>query len=162
MISLIVAMDQRNLIGKNNELPWYIPKDLKRFKELTTGGVVVMGRKTSESILARIGTPLPGRISVVVTRDSAYTCEGAVIANSLEHAMGNARLFGGREIWIIGGAEIYRQALAESLPDRLVITRIDGEYEGDAYFPPIPPIYRLASTEPGGEYWSYETWEKIG
>lgn len=159
-ISLIVAMDSTGLIGHAGDLPWYIPRDLKRFKELTTGGVVIMGRKTFESIVARIGTPLPGRINVVITRDREYRHEGAVIAHSLELAVGNARLFGGRDIWIIGGAEIYRQALDAGIPDTLEVTRVDGAYEGDTWFPDIPSSYRLVGTEPGGSYWSYETWTR--
>lgn len=119
-----------------------------------------MGRKTFESIVARIGTPLPGRINIVVTRDREYRHEGAVIAHSLEIAIGNARLFGGRSIWIIGGADIYRQALELGIPDTLEVTRVEGVYEGDTWFPAIPASYRLSSSEPGGDYWTYERWER--
>jgi dihydrofolate reductase len=125
-VSLIVAMAKNRVIGANNTLPWHLPADLKRFKALTMGHHIVMGRKTYESI----GKPLPGRISVVVTRNADYSVPGVIVVNSLETAL--ASCGGDREIFIIGGAELYRQAV--NLADRIYLTEIDAGISGDAYF----------------------------
>jgi dihydrofolate reductase len=124
--SLIVAMAKNRVIGVNNTLPWQLPADLKHFKSLTMGHHIIMGRKTYESI----GKPLPGRISVVVTRNANYSMPGVIVVNSLESAItvcGNDE-----EIFVIGGAEIYRQAI--KLADRIYMTEIDVEISGDAHF----------------------------
>jgi len=125
-VSLIVAMARNRVIGANNSLPWHLPADLKHFKSLTMGHHIVMGRKTYESI----GKPLPGRTSVVVTRNAGYAPPGVITANSLEAAIsacGDAE-----EIFVIGGAELYRQAMA--LADRIYLTEIDADKDGDTYF----------------------------
>lgn len=124
MIQLIAAMAKNRVIGKDNQLPWRLPADLKRFKALTMGHTLVMGRKTFESI----GRPLPGRTTIVVTRRTDFHPNGVRIAHSLADA-----LAGSGQIFVVGGAEIYEQALA--LADRLELTVIDADYDGDAVFP---------------------------
>ena len=126
-------MEENHAIGKDNHLLWHIPDDLKRFKALTLGHPVIMGRKTFESILSALGKPLPGRTNIVITRNTGYRHEGATIAHSLEEAIAKAREIDSEEIFIGGGSEIYRQAL--SYVDRLYLTLIDDEKDGDAFFP---------------------------
>ena len=126
-LSIIVAMAQNRTIGINNTLPWRIPEDLKHFKMLTMGHHMIMGRKTFDSI----GRPLPGRTTVVVTRNRELKIEGCIMAHSLEDAI--AACAGDDEIFIVGGAEIYAQALP--LTDTLYVTEIQQNVEGDAHFP---------------------------
>jgi dihydrofolate reductase len=125
-VSLIVAMAKNRVIGINNTLPWYLPADLKHFKTLTMGHHIVMGRKTYESI----GKPLPGRTSVVVTRNADYAPSGVVVADSLEAAI--SACGNDEEIFVIGGAELYRRAIA--LADRIYLTEIDADISGDSHF----------------------------
>ena len=126
-IALIVAMAQNRTIGVNNTLPWRCPEDLKHFKTLTMGHHMIMGRKTFDSI----GKPLPGRTTVVVTRDRELQIEGCLIAHSLSEAI--AVCANDSEIFIVGGAEIYQQAMA--LVDTMYITEIQQNVTGDAHFP---------------------------
>ena len=126
-LSLIVAMARNRTIGVNNTLPWRCPEDLKHFKALTMGHHMIMGRKTFDSI----GKPLPGRTTVVVTRNADLEIPGCVIAHSLNEAI--AACAGDEEIFIVGGAELYQQAVP--LADTLYITEIQQDVEGDAYFP---------------------------
>lgn len=126
-ISIIVAMAKNRTIGVNNTLPWRCPEDLKHFKALTMGHHMIMGRKTFDSI----GKPLPGRTTVVVTRDTELKIEGCLMAHSLLEAL--AACAGDSQIFIVGGAQIYAQAM--HLADTLHITEIQQEVEGDAYFP---------------------------
>lgn len=126
-ISIIVAMAKNRVIGINNTLPWRCPEDLKHFKALTMGHHIIMGRKTYESI----GKPLPGRTSIVITRNHDYTADGVTIAHTLE--AGIAMCGEDSEIFIIGGAEIYAQALSHA--DKLYITEIQENVLGDAQFP---------------------------
>jgi dihydrofolate reductase len=126
-LSIIVAMAQNRTIGINNTLPWRCPEDLKRFKALTMGHHMIMGRKTFDSI----GKPLPGRTTMVVTRNRKLQISGCVMAYSLEKAI--AACAGDEEIFIVGGAELYRQAMP--LVDMLYITEIRQDVEGDAHFP---------------------------
>lgn len=129
MISIIVAVAKGGVIGGDNSLLWHIPEDLKRFKAITTGHPVIMGRKTWESL----GRPLPGRHNVVITRDMSYAADGATVVHSLDEAVS---LFPQKEeVFIIGGGEIYRQAMP--LADRLYITYVCAEYEGDTVFPEV-------------------------
>ena len=134
--SLIVAMAEDNVIGLNNDMPWYIPEDLQHFKAMTLGKPCIMGRKTFESIVARLGKPLPERANIVVSR-SGFTHDGADSASGLEDAIEKAKTIakkdGADEIMIIGGAQIYELALP--LADRLYITKIHEKYDGDAFFP---------------------------
>jgi dihydrofolate reductase len=125
--SLIVAMDRQRVIGYEGRLPWHLPADLQRFKRLTMGHHIIMGRKTWESI----GRVLPGRVSVVVTRNPSYAAPGAVIAESLAHALAVAK--DDSEPFVIGGAELFREALPYGR--RLYITEVLGEYAGDVWFP---------------------------
>ena len=131
MISLICAASQNGVIGVENSLPWRLPADLKRFKRLTLGHHIVMGRKTFESI----GRPLPGRTSVVLTRLKDYEASGCLIASSLEEALSLAR--DDDEIFIIGGASVYQQAL--ELADRIYLTILHQDFEGDTLMFEVDP-----------------------
>lgn len=145
-ISMIAAIGRKRELGKGNELLWRIPDDLKRFKTLTLGHPVIMGRKTFESIFAALGKLLPGRTNIVVTRDASWHHAGALSASSIQEAIEKAKdAEGGDEIFIGGGAEIYRQALP--LADKLYLTLIDDEKEGDSYFPPYPEFTKVVSEE---------------
>ena len=139
MISLLVAHDPNRVIGMNNDLPWHIPADLAYFKKMSMGKAMVMGRKTFESI----GRPLPGRLSIIVTRNEAYTAEGAVVVHNLSDAIARAEEYA-EEVMIIGGAEIFHAAL--EIADRLYITYIQKQYEGDTFFPSYGPEWKLIST----------------
>jgi dihydrofolate reductase len=127
-INIVVAIAANNAIGKNNKLLWHLPKDLKHFKDLTTGHTVVMGRKTFDSV----GKPLPNRRNIVVTRQDIQI-ESCEVVNSLEAAL--ALVAGEEEIDIIGGAEIYKQAMP--LSNYMYLTIVHQDFEGDTYFPPI-------------------------
>ena len=126
-VSLIVAMTKDRVIGVNNTLPWQIPEDLKRFKKLTLGHSIVMGRKTFESI----GRPLPGRQNIVITRNQDYLMPGVEVAHSLDEALNLADK--AKEIFVIGGGEIFSQALPQA--NKLYVTWIHKDIKGDAYFP---------------------------
>lgn len=144
-ISMIAAIgygkDKNRAIGKGNQLLWHIPADLKRFREITKGHPCIMGRKTFDSIIAILGKPLPHRTNIVITRDAAWTHEGVLQVSSIEEAIQLAkRMGGGEEVFIIGGAEIY--ALGISYADKLYLTLIDDEKEGDAFFPPFEGIFK--------------------
>jgi len=129
-VSLVAALASNRVIGKGNQLPWHIPQDLKRFRMLTSGGTVLMGRKTYESI----GKPLPNRTNWVISRSSEFRpAEGVRVFSSLESAWVEAERLGIQELFVIGGGEIYRQALARA--DRLLLTEVHGDIEGDAFFP---------------------------
>lgn len=125
-ISLIVAMANNRVIGAGNALPWHLPADLKHFKALTMGHPMIMGRKTYESI----GKPLPGRTSVVVTRNTEFSAPGAIVVNSLDSAIQACGTTD--EVFVIGGAQLYRQAI--DIADRIYLTEIDADIIGDAYF----------------------------
>lgn len=142
-ISIIVAKAKNDVIGKDNQLVWKLSTDLKLFKKLTTGHHIIMGRKTYESV----GRPLPNRTSVVITRNKDFSLpEGHVIAYSLEEAI---KICIGRhldEVFIIGGAEIYKQAM--KFADELLVTQVDAYPEGDVFFPKIDPkIWQMVSSE---------------
>lgn len=128
-VSIIAAMDKKRGIGVDNKLPWRLSADLKRFRDLTMGHHIIVGRKTFESI----GKPLPGRRMIVVTRDSAYKAEGCDVAYSVEDATRLARERGESEAFICGGAEIYAQSIA--IVDRMYITFVDAEVRADTFFP---------------------------
>lgn len=129
IISFVVAMDRNRLIGRDNELPWHLPADLKHFKAVTMGKPIVMGRKTFESI----GRPLPGRRNIVISRDHGYQAPGCEVFNGLEQAL--AALADEEEIAIVGGMGIFTLALP--LADKMYLTVIDEVFEGDAWFPPF-------------------------
>lgn len=127
-ISLIWAMDSNRLIGQNNSLPWKLAADMKWFRLHTLGKPIIMGRKTYESFGAK---PLPDRINIVITHNSHYHSDGIIIAHSIEDAI---QLAGdANEIMVIGGASFYQQMLAHA--DRLYVTRVEGQFEGDTWFP---------------------------
>lgn len=129
IISLIVAMDEKRGIGKNNQLPWRLSDDLKRFKALTMGHHIIMGRKTYESI-ARL---LPGRTMVIVTRNPEYDVVGALVTNSLPMALEIAEKSNESEVFIVGGAEIFAEALP--LADRIYLTLVHSNVDADVFFP---------------------------
>lgn len=134
MLSLIAAVARNRVIGKDNRLLWHLPEDMKHFREVTRGKPVIMGRKTWESLPEKF-RPLPGRHNIVVSRNPNYNAPGATLADSLESAI---RLAGIEdELFVIGGETLYRQALP--LAHRLYLTKIDRDYEGDAFFPEILP-----------------------
>lgn len=130
MISFLWAQDQNGLIGRNNDLPWRIPAELKYFKETTMGHAIVMGRKTYESI----GKPLPGRTNIVLTRDSNYRQEGCLIFHSKEDLLKWSKE-SNFEVFITGGSEIFRLFMEEA--DQLYVTKIYETFEGDTYFPEL-------------------------
>ena len=131
MIKILVAFDENRVIGKNNELIWHLPADLKRFKALTTGHVIIMGRKTYDSI----GKPLPNRTTIVISRNPALQIEGVICTSSMEEAILKAKSLSREEIFIVGGAEIYKLSLA--VADQILVTQIHDIFDGDAYFPEI-------------------------
>ncbi len=128
-ISIIVAVAENQVIGYNNQLLWHIKEDLQRFKSLTLGHHIIMGRKTYDSI----GRPLPGRTNVVITRDKNYQADGCMVVNSLEDALNMAHQ--DSEVFIIGGGDIYRQTL--HLVNRIYLTRIHASFSGDTFFPEL-------------------------
>ncbi len=157
-LSLIVAVARNGVIGKDNRLPWHIPEDLKRFRALTMGHHIIMGRRTWESI----GRPLPGRTSVVITRDADYTASGAQVVHSLTEAV--AGCAGDAEAFVIGGAEIYREALPHA--DRVYLTEVMADYPGDVSFPALGPEWREISRHeptraPGEVRVAYKVFERI-
>src|SRR5690606_5122657 len=136
-LSIIVAVSANNAIGKNNQLLWHLPADLKHFKNITSGHTIIMGRKTYESI----GKPLPHRRNIVITRQPQLQLAGVEIVHSLDEAL--ALCQNEAEVFVIGGAEIYRQALP--LCQRIYLTRVHKHFDGDAFFPEL----------------DYETWQEI-
>jgi dihydrofolate reductase len=128
IISIVVAIAENNAIGKNNQLLWHLPADLKHFKQITTGHTVIMGRKTYDSV----GKPLPNRRNIIITRQD-ITIEGCEVAKSIEDAL--ALCAGEEEVFIIGGAEIYKQSI--HLADRIYLTIVHQKFDGDSYFPEI-------------------------
>jgi dihydrofolate reductase len=132
-LAIIVAQDKNRAIGINNKLPWHLPEDLRYFKQVTMGKPIIMGRKTFESI----GRPLPGRVNIVISRQENYAPEGVRVVNSLDDAAELAEsiclIDGADEAMIIGGAQIYAQAIDRA--DRLYLTEVDAEINGDAWFP---------------------------
>ena len=134
-ISLIVAVSRNGAIGLNNQLPWYLPEDLKYFKSVTMGKPLIMGRKTFDSI----GRPLPGRANIVLTRDPQWTSDGVKVVQSVEQALVAGEIACEAadvdEIMVIGGEQIYRMTI--DLADRIYLTQVDADVEGDAFFPDI-------------------------
>jgi dihydrofolate reductase len=131
MITVIAAIATNNALGKDNDLIWHLPADLKRFKKVTTGHYIVMGRNTFESI----GRPLPNRTTIIITRNKNYFKEGCLIANSLEQAVEMSKEEA--QVFIIGGAQIYKETIAKNLAQQLDITLVHKDFEADVYFPEI-------------------------
>lgn len=156
-LSIIVAIAKNRVIGINNTLPWHLPEDLKRFRALTMGHHIIMGRKTYESL----GRLLPGRTTVIVTRNRDYQVEGALVANSLQDAIALSK--DDDEIFLIGGAELYQAGL--NLADKLYVTEIDLDVAGDAHFPQISlqqwhETAREAHVSEKGLQFSYVTYQR--
>jgi dihydrofolate reductase len=131
MITIIAAISTNNALGKDNDLIWRLPADLKRFKKVTSGHFILMGRNTFDSI----GKALPNRTSVIITRNTQYQQEGCLIANSIEEAIRFAK--DEEEVFIIGGAQVYQQAMERNLVDQLDITLVHQEFDADVFFPEI-------------------------
>jgi len=158
-LSLIVAMGRNRVIGRDGRLPWHLPADQQRFKALTMGHHIIMGRKTWESI----GRQLPGRVSLVVTRNKTYTAAGATVVNSLAQALALAR--DDPEAFVIGGGELYREALP--LAERIYLTELEDEYPGDVFFPTLADgewrAVRRERHAPRGEQpaWGFVVYERV-
>ena len=143
-LTLIAAVAKNHVIGAGNALPWRLPEDLKRFKALTLGHPIIMGRKTWESL----GRPLPGRTNIVISRSAGFSAPGATVCRGLDQALASAASTANDEIFIIGGAEVYRQALPLAM--RLQLTEIDRAFAGDVHFPPVDPgRWQETAREPG-------------
>jgi dihydrofolate reductase len=159
-VFLVVAVADNGVIGAAGGIPWRISEDLKRFKALTLGKPIVMGRKTWESFPKR---PLPGRTNIVITRDAAYRAEGAVVVHTLDEALVRARREEPAEIAVVGGAEIYRAALP--LAARIELTEVHMQADGDTHFPMLDrgvwrETARSAHVAPDGVRYSYVTLER--
>jgi dihydrofolate reductase len=158
-LNLILARARNGVIGRDNTLPWHLPEDMAHFKRTTLGCPVIMGRKTWDSLPAKF-RPLPGRLNVVVTRQPGWAAEGAVVAHSLEAAC--AACPPDSTAWVIGGAELYAQAL--TLASVAVVTEIDADFEGDAFAPRFGPAWVETSREPqastNGLTFSFVTYQK--
>lgn len=158
-IALVVAMSRNRVIGKDNALPWHAPEDLKRFKRITTGRPIVMGRKT----YASIGRPLPNRLNIVVTRDRDFHADGVVNAYTVDEALRLAQeSMLGDEAMVIGGAQIFELVLPAA--HVIHLTEIDIDVEGDVFFPPLEPgVWREAAREAnaGPPPMSFVTLERV-
>ncbi len=143
IVSAIVAIAENNVMGKDNDIPWYLPADLKYFKKTTLGHHIIMGRKTYQSI----GNPLPKRTNIIITRNPFFIASGCISTNSIEQALSVALENGEEEAFIIGGAEIYK--LSIPYLDKLYITKVDLNIKGDTFFPEIDfSNWNLISEEP--------------
>ena len=161
ILSLLVAADENNVIGRDNKLPWHLPNDLRYFKNQTWGMPILMGRKTFESI----GKPLPGRKSIVITRNDDWHHDGVNVVHSIEDAIQKAESFGVKEIFVIGGAEIFNSSLPET--NRIYLTRIHEQFDGDVYFPEVSDKdWQLVSSrfceadEKNAFNHTYQVWER--
>jgi dihydrofolate reductase len=161
MLSLLVAADQNNVIGKDNKLPWHLPNDLKYFKNQTWGMPILMGRKTFESI----GKPLQGRKSIVITRNKGWQQENVDVVHSIDEAIARAKEYGAKEIFVIGGAEIFNTAFNQA--NRIYLTRIHHQFKGDVYFPELPSSdwnliqsHFCAADEKNSYAHTFQIWER--
>ncbi len=161
-ISILVAASANNAIGKNNQLLWHLPNDLKFFKNTTWAGVVIMGRKTFESV----NKPLPGRLNIVITGNKEWKATGVSTAASLEEALALARHEHFKEIFIIGGGEIYKQSLP--ITDIVYLTRVHAEVDGDTFFPQLDEESWILTSkseflkdEKHAYDYSFEKWERV-
>lgn len=162
LISLVVAAAKNNVIGKDNQLLWRLPEDMRFFKNVTWGMPVVMGRKTFESL----GKPLPGRKNIIITRQNGWNVEGTIPVKSLDDALFLVKNMDVKEMMVIGGGEIYRMAFEKA--SRIYLTRVEAEPEGDTYFPAIDPqVWKLVSqkdheADVKHKYaYSFQVWERI-
>lgn len=165
-LSLIAALAENRVIGLDNRMPWHLPGDFKYFKATTLGKPIIMGRKTWDSL----GRPLPGRLNLVVSRQPGLQLDGAEVFTSLEDAIARAGQWaaeqGVDELMLIGGGQLYGQALERGLADRLYLTRVEMSPEGDAWFPEVDEaVWKKVSSEPGPVEegkpgYRFEVWEK--
>lgn len=162
IISLVVAAANNNAIGKNNQLLWHLPNDMKYFKNVTWGMPVVMGRKTFESL----GKPLAGRKNIVLTKQEGWKAEGVVAVKEFKDALFLVKEMDVKEVMVIGGGEIYRSVFDKA--NRIHMTRVDAEFEADTFFPVIDPkVWRLVSqknyeADERHKYnYSFQVWDKI-
>jgi len=157
-VSLIVAHDDRLGIGARNRLLWHIKKDFQHFKNLTTGHPIIMGRKT----FASIGKPLPGRTNIIVTRDSNFSAPGCLIAISLESAIARANDIDDQEVFIIGGGQIYQEAMAKNLVDKLYVTKVQGDFKADVFFPDYShfKLLKQVNGQEGQYHFTFYVFEK--
>ena len=135
-VSLIVAVAENGVIGKDNDLIWHLPKDMRFFKETTLNHHVIMGRKNFESIPHKY-RPLPNRTNVIITRNSDYKAEGCVVVNSVKQGLEVAKENGDKEPFIIGGGQIYKLALENNLVDKIYLTKVHHTFDGDTFFPEL-------------------------
>lgn len=161
-VALIAALTENGCIGRDGGMPWHLPDDLRHFKALTLGHPVIMGRRTFDEV----GRPLPGRRNVVVTRQPDWAADGVETADSLEAAVN--LVAGVDELWIIGGAQIYALALEAGIVDRLELTRIHAEIDGDTFFPPYDPaawectaVERREADDAHAHAFSFETYRRV-
>lgn len=161
IVSLLVAASENNVIGKDNKLPWHLPNDLKYFKNLTWGMPILMGRKTFDSI----GRPLPGRNSIVITHNNDWQHQGVDVVHSIKEAVEKAQSFGVKEIFVIGGAQIFKMSLPSA--NRIYLTRIHHQFEGDVFFPVISDnewvltSERFCAADEKNSYdHTYQIWER--
>ena len=165
-VSLIVAAAENGVIGKDNDLIWHLPKDMRFFKEITLEHHVIMGRKNFESIPHKY-RPLPNRTNVVITRQADYKAEGCVVVNSVESALEIARENGDKEPFIIGGGQIYKLALEANLVDKIYLTKVHHSYDGDTFFPELENDWKevaridCKADEKHAHDYSFLTFEKI-
>ena len=158
MITLVVAVSDNGVIGRDNALPWHLPDDLRRFKQLTLGKPIVMGRKTFESI----GKPLPGRLNIVVTRDANYHREGVTVVHGVDEAVSAAAH--APEVMVIGGADLFRLFLPRA--SRIHLTRVHAQVVGNVLWPELNQAWEVVAREPHAaderHAWpmSFEVWEK--
>jgi dihydrofolate reductase len=146
-ISIIVAHDDKRGIGKNNQLLFRISEDLKRFKKITLGHPIIMGRKTHQSI----GRPLPARTNIIITRNQDFQSPGCLVTHSLAEAIKLAKQKDNQEIFIIGGGQIYQQALDQDLVDKLYITQVKGDYQAEIFFPDYSKFKKIISKKDSQE-----------
>jgi dihydrofolate reductase len=161
MISLIVAAAENNAIGKDNQLLWHLPNDLKFFKNTTWGMPVIMGRKTFEAV----NKPLPGRFNIVITRQADWKAEGTIVATDLQDALQKAKETNCNEIFVIGGGEIYKQSM--EIADKIYITRVHASFDADTFFSAIDESkWQLTHNqdfrvdEKHAYAYSFQTWQR--
>lgn len=146
VVSLIVAVSENKVIGKDNDLVWHLPNDMKLFRDTTKGHFVIMGRKNYESIPHKY-RPLPSRTNVIVTRQDDYKAKGCLVVNSVEKAIEIAQKAGDKEPFVIGGGQIYKHAIENNLVDRIYLTRVHTEIDGDTYFDDLDDSWKLVHTD---------------
>ena len=157
IVSAIAAIGENRELGLNGKIPWHIPEDFKHFKKITTGHPVIMGRKTFESI----GKPLPGRTNIIITRNTDFKAAGCIVVDSIKKAIEEAKKYNQEEIFVIGGGEIYKQALPYI--DKLYLTVVKGSFEADAYFPDYSNFKLIEKQEidaPSGHHISFRVYHR--